>query len=170
MLKPMRRSLRPFFVLGAWLAIAPAVGRAQEAGLGVRLGGYGAMWSPYEPSMGGNYNIIGSFGMGNVIVPASGSPGAAASLGMSGDRLAFRGMSAAAMYASTPSFSSSSLSRRKLSFALEGSSLSAGMGSSAGGKRMPVRSSMGVMPRSIGYPFRRPPSLISTPAGAGMSM
>jgi hypothetical protein len=40
-----------------------------------------------------------------------------------------------------------------------------------GMRRMPGAGGMGVMPPSIGYPFRQPPSLVGPPApGMGMSM
>jgi hypothetical protein len=47
-----------------------------------------------------------------------------------------------------------------------------GRGAGRGGmQRVPGAGGMGVMPPSIGYPFRQPPSLVGPPAlGTGMSM
>jgi hypothetical protein len=45
------------------------------------------------------------------------------------------------------------------------------MGLGGGMRRMPATTGMGVMPPSIGYPFRQPPSLLTPSAtGTGMSM
>lgn len=45
-----------------------------------------------------------------------------------------------------------------------------GMGIGGGMRRAPDARGAGVMPPSIGYPFRQPPSLVSPSSGAGMSM
>jgi hypothetical protein len=56
------------------------------------------------------------------------------------------------------------------SFALQGGNLTGRTGI-GGMRRMPAVGRMGVMPPSIGYPFRQPPSLVTPSApGAGMSM
>jgi hypothetical protein len=53
--------------------------------------------------------------------------------------------------------------------ALPSGPLSGGMGLGGGMRQMPT-TSMGVMPPSIGYPFRQPPSLLGPASGSGMSM
>ncbi|MFI5460902.1 MAG: hypothetical protein ACHRXM_36290 [Isosphaerales bacterium] len=56
-------------------------------------------------------------------------------------------------------------------FTLPAGSLSGGMGLGGGLRRVPAATGMGVMPPSIGYPFRQPPSPVSPSTfGAGMSM
>ena len=182
----MRASLRIFLagviMIGGSLTLWSSSARAQEPGLGGILGGYGAMTGASGASMGGGFNIVEASGMGgNVIVPAAGGLGASMSPAMRGGGLFFRSRPSTAFYSARLSFGLDSMSggmtrmvggmggRRP--FTLQPSTLSGGMGLGSGMRRMPAAGGMGVMPPSIGYPFRQPPSLVSpSSAGAGMSM
>ena len=169
-------------MIGGSLASGSTSARAQELGLGGILGGYGAMAGASGSSMGGGFNIVEASGMGgNVIVPAAGGLGASMSPGMRGGGLFFRSRSSTAIDSARLSFSLDSMGggmtrmaggmggRRP--FTLQARSLSGGMGLGGGMRRMPAATGMGVMPPSIGYPFRQPPSLVSpSSSGAGMSM
>ena len=177
-----RALLASTIMIGGVMAVSSAPARAQDPGLGGILGGYGAMTGASGASMGGGFNIVDPSGMGgNVIVPAAGGGGAAMSPSMRGGGLSFQPRSATTMYSARPSFVLDSMGggmtrmgggmggRRP--FALQPSSLTGGMGLGGGMRRMPAAGGMGVMPPSIGYPFRQPPSLlIPSAAGAGMSM
>jgi hypothetical protein len=182
----MRAAWRAFLAgvitIGASLALGSTSARAQEPGKGGILGGYGAMAGASGSSMGGGFNIVQASGVGgNVMVPAAGGLGASMSPGMRGSGLFFRPRSSTAIDSARISFSLDSMGggmarmaggmggRRP--FTLPAGSLSGGMGLGGGMRRLPAATGMGVMPPSIGYPFRQPPSLVSpsTP-GAGMSM
>jgi hypothetical protein len=96
---------------------------------------------------------------------------------MRGGGLFFRLRPTPSMYATRPSFSLESMGRMggdlgpRRPFALPGGTLSEGMGLGRGLRRMPVAGGMRVMPPSLSYPFRQPPSLLTpSPSGAGMSM
>ncbi len=178
----LREVLMIAIVAGAGVALSSSSARAQDPGLGGILGGYGAMSGASGSSMGGGFNIVDPSGMGgNVIVPAGGGSVAAMSPSMRGGGVLFQPRSATTMYAARPSFVLDSMGggmtrmgggmggRRP--FTLQPSSLSGGMGLGGGMRRMPAARGMGVMPPSIGYPFRQPPSLLTpSAAGAGMSM
>lgn len=169
-------------VVGVSVVLSSTSARAQDPGLGGILGGYGAMSGASGSSMGGGYNVVDPSGMGgNVIVPAGGGSVAAMSPSMRGGGLSFRPRSATTMYSARPTLVLDSMGggmtrmgggmggRRP--FALQPSSLTGGMGLGGGMRRMPAAGGMGVMPPSIGYPFRQPPSLLTpSTAGAGMSM
>ncbi len=168
--------------LGGGVALGGTSASAQEPGLGGILGGYGAMAGASGSSMGGGFNVVDPSGMGgNVVVPAAGgSVPAMTTPSMRGGGLAFRPRSATAMYPARPSFTLDAMGRMprmgggmggRRPFTLEPGTLSGGMGLGGGMRRMPAASGMGVMPPSLGYPFRQPPSLLTPSAtGAGMSM
>jgi hypothetical protein len=159
-----RRMLASAFLTVLVLAFGSVGACGQDPGLGVVLGGFGAM-------AGGSGS---SLDMGSsVVVPAAGGSGASVSPSMTGGGLSFRPRPAAAMETVRRPFvldSTSGMSwiggRRP--FAMEPGTLTGGMGL-GGMPRMPAAGGMGVMPPRIGYPFRQPPSLL-TQAGGGMSM
>lgn len=181
----MRASSRTILVIavivGGDMALSRNMARAQEPGLGVILGGYGAMAGGPGSSMGGGFNIVDSSGMGgSVIVPAGGGLGAAMSPSMKAGGLSFRSRPAATMGTARPSFelggAMGAMNRTaggmggRRPFTLQPGNLMGGTGL-GGMRRMSGAGRMGVMPPSIGYPFRQPPSLLSpSSAGAGMSM
>jgi hypothetical protein len=165
---------------GCVLAFGGIRASAQDLGLGEVLGGYGAMAGASGSSMGGGSNIVEASGKGgNVIVPAAGGLGASMSPGMRGGGLFFQSRPSTAIYSARLSFGLDSMSGMTRMaggmggrpFTLQPSTVSGGMGLGGGMRRMPAVGGMGVMPPSIGYPFRQPPSLVSpTTSGAGMSM
>ncbi len=181
----MRVSWRTVLVIailvGGSMAFGPIAARAQEPGLGVILGGYGAMAGGPGSSMGGGFNIVDSSGMGgSVIVPAAGGLGAAMSPSMKAGGLSFRSRPAATMETARPSFglggamgamnkTAGGMGGRR-PFTLQQGSLMGGTGL-GGMRKMSGAGRMGVMPPSIGYPFRQPPSLLTPSSSAtGMSM
>lgn len=175
-----QRGLASAILTGCVLAYGSTHAVAQDLGLGGVLGGYGAMAGGAGSSMGGGSNVVDPSGMGgNVIVPAAGGSVPAMSPSMRGG-LSFRPRSSTAIYSARPSFSLDSMGGGmtrmggmggRRSFTLQPSTLSGGMDLGGGMRRMPAATGMGVMPPSIGYPFRQPPSLLSPSAlGTGMSM
>ena len=172
-----RVTLMAMFLIGLALALAGSSAKAQDPGLGGILGGYGAMSGS---SMGGGLSVVDPSAMGgNIVVPAAGgSASAMTTPSMRGGELSFRPRSAASSSSTRPSLRLDSMSGmtgkgagmgRRRPFALEPGNLSGGMGL-GGTRRMPA-SGMGVMPPSLGYPFRQPPGLLAPSAsGAGMSM
>ena len=115
------------------------------------LGGYGARSSPLVSGMGANRSMVIPYGgMYEGFMPSR--------MG-GGGSLSFQARPAMPMGSSRPSFRLSA-------------------GSNSMGTRLGVRPAMGsrapgmgVMPRSLGYPFRQPPSLIpSSGPTPGMSM
>ena len=161
----MQTDSRTVLVLGGLLLLGTPSAVAQSPG---SLGGYGAASSFAGPSMSNG---------GPMIVPYGGMfegfmPGRMGG----GSSLSFRSRPTAVMGASRTSFSlapmgrsmgtgSSSRDRMTSPFESRG-----GMGL-GGMSRSPIPGGRSVMPPSIGYPFRQPPSLVS-PSGtvAGMSM
>jgi hypothetical protein len=172
-----RATLMAIFLIGLALALAGTSARAQDPGLGGILGGYGAISGS---SMGGGYSVVDPSAMGgNIVVPAGGgSASAMTTPSMRGGEISFRPRSNTTMYSARPSLRLDSMSGmtgmsggmgRRRPFALEPGNLSGGMGP-GGTDRMPA-AGMGVMPPSLGYPFRQPPSLLTPSAsGSGMSM
>ena len=176
-----RAALAGAVLIGVGLASGATMAVAQEPGLGGILGGYGAMAGASGSPMGGGFNIVDPGMGGNLIVPAAGgltSPMAMPS--MSGGGLSFRSRSSVAMYSARQSFTLDSMGGMprmaggmggRRPFTLSTGTLSGGMGLGGGMRRMPAAGGMGVMPPSIGYPFRQPPSLLApSSTGAGMSM
>jgi hypothetical protein len=177
------RGVLPRIVLtGCVLAFGCTRARAQDPGLGAILGGYGAMAGSSGSSMGGGFNVVEVSGVGgNVIVPAAGGMGAPMAPAMRGGGLFFQSRPSTEFYSARRSYSLDSMGggvarmaggiggRRP--FALEPSILTGGIGLDGGIRGLPATESMGVMPPSIGYPFRQPPSLVSpSTSNAGMSM
>jgi hypothetical protein len=147
---------------------------AQFAGGGTPLGGYGSASGVAGAGMGGPM-VIPYGGMTEGFMPGRMGGGSSlsfrarptATMSPSRPTSIFSslsgGMSSAAggMGRGTGSRSSMSNSMNSRGIGLGGSSFR--LGSGGGG--------MGVMPPSIGYPFRQPPSLLSPSSGAaGMSM
>jgi len=167
---------------GCVLALGGSPASAQDPGLGGILGGYGAMAGASGSSMGGGFNIVEASGVGgNVMVPAAGGLGASMSPGMRGSGLFFQPRSSTGISSARLSFSLDSMGAGmtrmaggmggRRPFTLQPSTLTGGMGLGGGMRRMPAAGGMGVMPPSISYPFRQPPSLVSPSTfGAGMSM
>ena len=167
---------------GCVLAFSGTAARAQDPGLGGILGGYGAMAGASGSSMGGGFNIVDPSGMGgSVVVPAAGGMPVSMSPGMRGSGLFFQSRSSSAIYSPRLYFGLDSMSGSmtrmaggmggRRPFTLQQSTLTGGMGLGGGIRRMPAAGGMGVMPPSIGYPFRQPPSLVSpSSSGVGMSM
>jgi hypothetical protein len=148
---------------------------AQFAGGGTPLGGYGSASGVAGAGMGGGPMVIPYGGMTEGFMP--GRMGGGSSLSFrarpastmiptraSSSFSSFPGgmfSAAGGMGRGTGSRSSISNSMNSRGIGLGGSSFR--LGSGGGG--------MGVMPPSIGYPFRQPPSLLSPSSGpAGMSM
>jgi hypothetical protein len=172
------RQFSPGALLLGWsLAICPPSASAQAYG---SLGGYGAASNYGTPGMGSS---------GAMVIPYGGMfEGFMPSRMGGGTTLSFRSRPTAAMSSSRTSFSLSPLSggMSAMSGGLSGSRAGAramspigprgamglGGGTGLGGmQRMPGAGGTNVMPPSIGYPFRQPPSLVSPSAtSAGMSM
>jgi hypothetical protein len=167
-------------VIGSGLAFAPTLASAQDYGSLGTLGGYGAA-SRYAMPGGGETSPM--------IVPYGGTfegfmPGRMGG----GSSLSFRSRPAAPMGAARSAFRLSPLpggmssmsgggggpraGGRAMSSFISPGAMGLGVGPGRGGmKRMSGAGSPGVMPPSIGYPFRQPPSLDGPPApGMGMSM
>lgn len=157
-----------FAATGGVVAVAPSAS-AQGTGPSGSLGGYGAASAYVSPGMGGSSAMIIPYGgMFEGFMPSRGG---------GGSPLSFRSRQTAAMGSARTSFSlspSSGMGQNRggrpgmsTPFGSPG-----GMGLGAGmGRRTPGAGGMGVMPTSIGYPFRQPPSLVpSATPGAGMSM
>lgn len=142
---------------------------AQSPGTG-SLGGYGAASSFASSGTGGG-------GSGPMIIPYGGMfEGFMPARMGGGNSLAYRSRPSAAMGAARTSFSLSPLSGSMAQS--RGSRMAPALGSTGGlrlgggmGQRSAGPGGMGVMPPSLGYPFRQPPSLVpATTPGAGMSM
>lgn len=148
------------------MALLPGEARAQGPGSG-SLGGYGAASSYASAGMGGG-------GSGPMIIPYGGMfEGFMPSRMGGGNSLAYRPRPDATMGSARTSFSLSPLSSSMAQG--RGPRMASPLGSSGGmrlgggmGQRSAGPGGMGVMPPSLGYPFRQPPSLVpaSTP-GAG---
>jgi hypothetical protein len=168
--------------IGWILAVGGGRATAQEPGLGGILGGYGAMGGASGSYMGGGFNILDPSGMGgSVIVPAAGGMRVSMSPGMRGSGLFFRSRPSSEIYSGRLYFGLDSMGGSitrmgermggRRPFTLQPSTLTGGMGLGGGIRRMPAAGAMEVMPPSIGYPFRQPPSLVSpSTAASGMSM
>jgi hypothetical protein len=173
----MRTVLRYFtiiVVVGAFDGFETSSATAQFAGGATPLGGYGAPTGVAGSGMGGGPMVIPYGGMTEGFMPGRMGGGSSLSFRarpastMSPTRASSiysfpGGMSSAAggmgRATSSRSFMSNSMNFRGIGSG--GSSFR--LGSGGGG--------MGVMPPSIGYPFRQPPSLLSPSFGAaGMSM
>jgi hypothetical protein len=164
-------------MIGGGLAIGAPSASAQGLDSGGSLGGYGGSMTTTDSRMGGNSGPI---------IPYSGRTEGFMPYRLGGgSTLSYQSRSATSMGSSRPSFSlspilggmstsmsggmgqtSSSRARISSSFGPAG-----GMGS-GGGMARPLpgpRGMGGVMPPSFAYPFRQPPSLLST-SGSGMSM
>ena len=150
--------------IGLIQTIGSSIASAQGSGPRGSLGGYGASMR----------SAGGEMGSGGSIIPYAGRFGGFMPSRMGGGgELSFQPRSSATMGPVRTSFSLPSMSSGM------SSSLSRGMGGSLSpmGSMGTVRgrggrpTGMGVMPPSIGYPFRQPPSLLpSGGGGMGMSM
>ena len=174
------RRIFAFVLAGGGLSFSGMSAWAQSAG---PLGGYGAA---------SNYASSGSAGGSLMIIPYGGmTEGFMPSRAGGGSSLSLRSRSNAAMGSTRTSFSLSPVSggmgqgfgtrgglARPFGTGGMGRPSSGGglarplgSGSGMGGAGMGQRASGGVMPPSIGYPFRQPPSLVPSSApGSGMSM
>jgi hypothetical protein len=167
-------------VIGGGLAFEAPSASAQGYGSPGSLGGFGAASTYATPGMGGS---------GPMIIPYGGTfAGFMPSRMGGGSSLSFRSRPAAPMSPARPAFRLSPLSGAMSSMSggaggartgvramsPYGSAVAPGPGSGTGRggmRRMPGAGGMGVMPPSIGYPFRQPPSLVGPSApGMGMSM
>jgi hypothetical protein len=149
--------------------LRPSLADAQFVGGGGSLGGYGASSGFSGAGMGGG---------GAMVIPYGGMtegfmPGR---LG-GGSSLSFRPRPSAGMNASRSSSRLSTTTGGMTSTTVGSRAMSGGMGRGIGPGSFlskPMGSGgagPGVMPPSIGYPFRQPPSLLSPASGgAGMSM
>jgi hypothetical protein len=168
------------FLAGRSLAIGNALCWAQDFGSSGSLGGYGAVSNSASPGLGGSSPMI---------IPYSGTfEGFMPSRMGGGSELSFRSRPTAAMGSPRPSFRLSprsggmsslaggpagvrvgSRSIRPLGFR---GGMGLGVGTGLGGmRRTPSVGGTSVMPPSIGYPFRQPPSLIApSTSGTAMSM
>ena len=168
----MRLTMRGTLALvavGGVLSLTGAAATAQGPGTG-SLGGYGAASSFAGSGMGGG-------GSGPMIIPYGGMfEGFMPSRMGGGSSLSYRSRPSAAMGSARTSFSLSPLSGSMGQS--RGARMAPAFGPPSGlrlgggmGQRPPGASGMGVMPPSLGYPFRQPPSLVPlTTPGAGMSM
>jgi hypothetical protein len=169
----MRTASRSFFtvalVVGAGMANGASWARAQGFG---SLGGYGAASTYANPAMAGS---------GPVIIPYGGMfEGFMPSRMGGGSALSFRPRANASMTSVRSSFSLAPMSggmgrgdggNSRMMPSLEGAGMGLGGVGLGGMPRRPVPGGTSVMPPSIGYPFRQPPSLLSPgSSGAGMSM
>jgi endoglucanase len=164
------------FMIGVGSSIGASAARAQGFAPGGSLGGYGAT---------SGYGMTGVGGGGAMVIPYGGmTEGFMPSRMGGGSPLAFRSRPTATMSSSRTSFSLSPASGgmsggmgRGLGLggrsAMSGSP-GYGRGMGLGGRSSRLGSGgggMGVIPPSIGYPFRQPPSPSSpSSTGAGMSM
>ncbi|MDX2059694.1 MAG: hypothetical protein SFV24_17920 [Gemmatimonadales bacterium] len=166
----MRLAFRGFFAVFTGFAFLGGAAQAQGPGSSGSLGGYGAAPVYSNPELGGGGN-------GPMIIPYGGMfEGFMPSRTGGGNPLAYRSRPSAAMGSARTSFSLSPLSGAM------GQNRSARMAPAFGGpgglrvgggmgQRSPGPGGTGVMPPSLGYPFRQPPSLVpASTAGAGMSM
>jgi hypothetical protein len=177
---PRRRLVASVLLLGGSLAIGNPPCRAQGLGSSAPLGGYGAVSGYANPGMGGSSPMIIPYaGMFDGFMPSRMGGGSA---------LSFRSRPNAALESSRTSFRLSPLSGgmsamsgspggfRAIGRATSplGSRGRMGLGGGTGLGSMPRMRSAGgasVMPPSIGYPFRQPPSLLGpSTSGTGMSM
>ena len=162
-------SLLVLAMAGLW----PSSADAQSSG-GGSLGGYGASSGSGGPGMGSG---------GAMVIPYGGrTEGFMPGRMGGGSPLSFRARPPAGMNAPSRSFSLSPMTGGMTSTARGPRPMSGGMGRGIGpgsflsgpmGSRRssPAGVVPGVMPPSIGYPFRQPPSLLSPAAGGvGMSM
>ena len=165
-----RGILAAFAAVGGVAALgSPA--SAQGTGPSASLGGYGAASSYASAGMGGGgLMIIPYGGMFEGFMPSS--------MG-GGTSLSYRARPSATMGSGRTSFSLSPLSGGMGQSRGRGRSAMSSPAGAAGGMRLgggmglraPGPGGIGVMPPSLGYPFRQPPSLVPTSArGAGMSM
>jgi hypothetical protein len=174
------RAILMVAVIAGWcLVFSTPSASAQRYGAG-SLGGYGAAPSFANPSMSGSSPMIIPYGgMFEGFMPGRTGGGSA---------LSFRSRPSAAMGSARTSFSLAPMSggmtsmsggmgrgpgaRNRAMSPLGGGGMGLGGGTGLGGmSRMQGPGGTSVMPPSIGYPFRQPPSLL-TPSGpaAGMSM
>jgi len=177
---PRRRLVASALLIGGSLAIGNAPCWAQGPGSSGSLGGYGAVSSYANPGMGGGSPMI---------IPYSGTfEGFMPSRMGGGSALSFRSRPDAAIGSSRTSFRLRPLSGgmsamsggpggfRGMGRAISplGSRGRMVLGGGTGLGAMPRMRSAGgtsVMPPSIGYPFRQPPSLLApSTSGTGMSM
>jgi hypothetical protein len=145
-----RGTLSALVTGGALLTFVPTVS-AQVGGAMGALGGFGARSSGMSSGMGANRSMVIPYGgMYEGFMPSRMGGGSSLS------------------FQARPSMP---LGSSQMPFRL--SPISGGMGARLGlrpamGSKAP---GMGVMPRSLGYPFRQPPSLIpSSGSTSGMSM
>jgi hypothetical protein len=168
------------FCIGDGLAVGTPSASAQGYGSTGSLGGYGAASGFAPPGIGNSSPMVIPYG--------GGFAGFMPSRMVGGSTLSFRSRQTASMGSTQSSFSLSSLSgemfpmsgglggsrpgARTMSPRGSRSTMGLGGGTGLGGtQRMRGAGGTSVMPPSIGYPFRQPPSLIPTPtAGTGMSM
>jgi hypothetical protein len=166
-----RAIIRLAFSTVAAVTVATSATRGQDLGAGGSLGGYGTTsW----------YSTPGMSGGGPMIIPYAGMFGGFMPGRMGGGSLSFRARSSTSMESARRPFVLSPMSgmqggsrggRAMGSFGSSGT-MGSGRGTGLGGmRRMPGARGTSVMPPSIGYPFRQPPSLVSpSSAGMGMSM
>ena len=162
-------------VVGAFVGLKTSSATAQFASGGTPLGGYGAATGGAGSGMGGGPMVIPYGGMTEGFMP--GRMGGGSSLSFRARPTATMSPSRASSIFSPSSGGMSSVaggmgrgagSRSSLSNSMNSRGIGSGgssfrLGSGGGG--------LGVMPPSIGYPFRQPPSLLSPSSGAsGMSM
>lgn len=153
-------------LLGLAMACAwPSTADAQFVGGGGSLGGYGASSAFGGPGMGGG---------GPMVIPYGGMTEGFMPGRMGGSPLSPRPRPTTGMDAPRPSSRLSTMAGGMTSKPGGLRPMSGGMGRGIGPGSFlsnPMGSRPGVMPPSIGYPFRQPPSLLSPASGgAGMSM
>ena len=155
------RSVAGLALGAAFLGLAAPSANGQFPSLGAPLGGYGAASGSVDSGQG-------------MIIPYGGMTVGFMPTRMGGPSLSFTTRRSDGMGSSRAPFGLSTMSGGMGRGLGASSSLgsSGGMGLGGGRSRLGSgRPAMGVMPTSIGYPFRQPPSLVApSSTGAGMSM
>lgn len=158
-MRPLRNAALAFA-----MAVAIGVPSARAQGPRGSLGGYGQGMGVSGPGMGGG-PVVPYAGRFGGFMPSRMGGGA-------GD-LSFQSRASSSMTAVRPSFRLPSMSTGMASSPLgmgRSASPSSLLGGSGMGPSMPGGVGASVMPPRIGYPFRQPPSLLSTSSGMGSSM
>jgi hypothetical protein len=169
-----RAYLTAIFAIGASFCIGTSSARGQGFGPGVSLGGYGETSVSPSPGMGsGGPMVIPYGGMTEGFMPGRMGVGSPLSFRPRPTSTMGSGRSSFSLFPTSGGMSSASRgmgrglgpqNRMSTPLGLRGGmGLGGGMGRQGSG-------SLGVMPPSIGYPFRQPPSLLSPSSTLGSSM
>jgi hypothetical protein len=175
------RLLAIAIMAGVGVAVDNPSAQAQAPGSGLSLGGYGAMAGAPGSSLGTSFYGIDSTAMGAGLLPYAGRFGTAMPSQMGGlTGLTFRSRPSAMLGRARPLFTmgpmggmsamAGGMGPAQRPFVLPDLGVSGGMGLGIPRWPMPRAGGMGVMPPSLGYPFRQPPIPGAPSTGPSMSM